>query len=389
MRRSNISLLAGLMVLAGAAFAHPAAAGAWLGVYSQDITSELREGMNYNGSGALVTRVVDGSPAEQAGIERGDVIVRVGPHDIDSPEELVDVVGSMSEGSPVDVVVVREGGKKSLRVTLESRPDADDEIVTPAPRARMRMRAPQAPDAPEAPEAPGAPRVRVERHRLNVDDGDLGDGLMMQLPEMLGAGAMGRGRLGVRIESLNPDLASYFGPRDTKGALVLDVTDGSPADKAGIRAGDVITKCDGKVVENAEDLIGAVRSGEGSVSVSLLRHGTKQTVEADLGAAPRAMRFEAGKPGLQWQRKSPGTWEWKGKDGKATKRIIIRNGDEQDLDEDLPGDGMHKRIIIDGDGPMLRREMSADREGMESLREEMQNLRDQLEQLRKELKSNR
>ena len=385
MRRTMGSMLAGVLVLAGMALANPAAATGWLGVYSQDITPELRDGMNYNGAGALVTRVVPDSPADHGGIERGDVIVQVGSRDVASPEELIDAVGSSAAGSLIDVLVVRDGAKKSLRVTLASRPDSgDSEDDSPMPR--MHMRTPDAPEAPEAPDAPPAPRTHMmQRHML---DGGDADELMSQLPQMLGGGMIGRGRLGVRIESLNPDLASYFGSRDAKGALVLDVTDGSPADKAGIRAGDVITRLDGKTIEDADDLIGAVRSGEGTVSISLLRHGAKQTVETELGKAPKLMRFQNGPQGMNWQRRNGNTWEWNGPDGSGTKRIIIRSN--RSGDEDAPDSVGPEHLDLEGDGgPMLHRGNAADREGMDSLREEVQQLREQLEQLRKELKSNR
>ena len=363
MRRTAMSLFVGLVAIAGIALAHPAFATAWLGVYSQDISPELREGMNYNGSGALVTRVVPDSPADQAGVERGDVIVRVGGQDVGSPGDLVEAVGSASEDASIDIMVVRDGAKKSLRAKLAARPeggDSDDD--TPAPRmpGMNRMNGMQGMHGMkgmkgmrhfeiQTPDAPGAPRVFMDHDGDGDNDGDDDNGMLSRLPEMLGNGMMDRARLGVRIESLNPDLATYFGSRDARGALVLDVVDGSPAQMAGIRAGDVIQRVDSKTVERAGDLTEAVRSSDKSVSISLLRHGARQTVNAELGDAPQAMRFRSG-PGGQ----------------RRVKRIVIQ-GDE---------------------GGMERRGMSADRESTEQLREEMQQLKEQLDQLREELKSN-
>ena len=382
MRRTAIALFVGALALGSMAFAHPASAKAWLGVYSQDITPELREGMNYNGAGALVTSVVPGSPAGRGGIERGDVIVRVGGRDVDSPGELIEAVGSAGEATPVDVVVVRDGMKKSLRVRLTARPEGgDSEDESPAPRMPgmrgMHGMKHLEIEVPNAPGAPGSPRTFMEHHGDNDNDGDRGNdgdndtdhGMIMRLPELLNGGMMGRARLGVRIESLNPDLATYFGSRDAKGALVLDVVDGSAAEKAGIRAGDVIQRVDGKAVESAEDLSEAVRSSEGAAAITLMRHGARQTVRAELGDAPKAMRFRSGRQGMDWNSKdSNKTREWQGTDGR--RRV--------------------KRIIIDGDeGSMKRQGMSADRESTDSLREEMQQLREQLDQLREELKSNR
>lgn len=414
MRRTAMSLFVGLAAIAGMALAHPASATPWLGVYSQDISPELREGMNYNGAGALVSRVVPDSPADQAGVERGDVIVRVGGQDVGSPGDLVEAVGSASEDASIDILVVRDGTKKSLRAKLAARPeggDGDDE--TPAPRMpgmnRMKemkgMRGMKGMkgmsgmrhfeiQTPDAPGAPGAPRVFIDHDGDGDDDNDM----LGRLPEMLGNGMMGRARLGVRIESLNPDLATYFGSRDAKGALVLDVVEGSPAQKAGIRAGDVIQRVDGKTVDSAGDLTEAVRSSDKSVSISLLRHGAKQTVNAELGDAPQAMRFRSGPGGMNWKSNDNNkTFEWQSPDGqRRVKRIVIQGDDDDqgdmhgDMHSGPEGSGREKRIIIrrGGNGGMERRGMSADRESTEQLREEMQQLKEQLDQLREELKSN-
>ena len=378
MRRTAISLFVGALALGSMAFAHPASAKAWLGVYSQDITPELREGMNYNGAGALVTSVVPDSPAGRGGIERGDVIVRVGGQDVNSPGELIEAVGSAGEATPVDVLVVRDGMKKSLRVRLAARPEGgDSEDESPAPRMPgmrgMRGTKHLEIEVPDTQGAPGSPRIFMEHHgdsdHDNNGDNDNDNGMIMRLPELPSGGMMGRARLGVRIESLNPDLAAYFGSRDAKGALVLDVVDGSAAEKAGIRAGDVIQRVDGKAVESAEDLSEVVRSSDGAAAITLMRHGARQTVRAELGDAPKAMRLRSGRQGMDWNSKDHNkTWEWQSPDGQ--RRV--------------------KRIIIDGDeGSMKRHGMPADRESTDSLREEMQQLREQLDQLREELKSNR
>src|SRR5439155_22346078 len=153
--------------------------------------------------------------------------------------------------------------------------------------------------------------------------------------------------------------ASYFGSRDAKGALVLDVTDGSPADKAGIRAGDVITRLRDKSIDSADDLIEAVRSTEGPAAISLLRHGARQTVEANLGKAPRIMRFEDGPRGRTGKAPDGKTWIYQGPgaDGNM-KRIVIDGDDDSDSpDADRPAPGapqLRKRLDPNDDGSMMR-----------------------------------
>lgn len=77
-------------------------------------------------------------------------------------------------------------------------------------------------------------------------------------------GKVSRGRIGVRIQELNPELAKSFGLKNAEGALVAEVEKGGPADKAGVEAGDVILAYDGKKIRDSRDLppmVGATRPG--------------------------------------------------------------------------------------------------------------------------------
>ncbi|MCV6638013.1 DegQ family serine endoprotease [Candidatus Albibeggiatoa sp. nov. NOAA] len=88
-------------------------------------------------------------------------------------------------------------------------------------------------------------------------------------------GEVKRGVLGVHLQDMTPDLADAFGIQNVKGALVVEVANGSPADKAGMRKGDVITLIDRKSVEDSSDArnhIGLLRVGD-RVRVTILRKG--------------------------------------------------------------------------------------------------------------------
>ena len=101
-------------------------------------------------------------------------------------------------------------------------------------------------------------------------------------------GKVSRGRLGVTIQALSPDLADSFGLKKAQGALVSAVESGSPAEKAGIKPGDVILAVDGRTVEQSADLprvIGETRPGT-RVSISLWREGKTREVSASLGEIP-------------------------------------------------------------------------------------------------------
>ena len=96
--------------------------------------------------------------------------------------------------------------------------------------------------------------------------------IMLQL---VSHGQVKRGYLGAQFQDLNAELAEAFGLRADKGAVVVDVTDGSPAAGAGLVPGDVITHVNGRAIANAAELrnqIGLIRSGE-KVEVGLLREG--------------------------------------------------------------------------------------------------------------------
>jgi len=114
--------------------------------------------------------------------------------------------------------------------------------------------------------------------------------LMSQLVEH---GEVRRGRLGVSVQDLNPDLARAFGVRGNRGAVVSEVEPGSAADRAGLEAGDVILSVDGRQVDDSADLrnaVGLLRVGE-TLKLELLRDGRRQRVSAAIGE-PRAASVE-------------------------------------------------------------------------------------------------
>src|SRR4051812_36008597 len=98
-------------------------------------------------------------------------------------------------------------------------------------------------------------------------------------------GRVARGRIGVVIQEVNRDLATSFGLDRARGALVNSVEKGSPADKAGVEATDIILAFDGKPVESSSDLprlVGSTRPGS-QASVEVWRKGTKRTMNVTVG----------------------------------------------------------------------------------------------------------
>jgi serine protease Do len=101
----------------------------WLGVVIQDVSRELAEsfGLDKPG-GALVARVLDGGPADAGGLKEGDIIVTFNGSDIDLSSDLPHLVGRSRAGGEVEVVIVREGKRKALQVTVGEL--ADDQALS-------------------------------------------------------------------------------------------------------------------------------------------------------------------------------------------------------------------------------------------------------------------
>jgi membrane-associated protease RseP (regulator of RpoE activity) len=135
-------------------------AAGYLGVQVQDLTRSLKRAMDLEGvDGALVNGVEDGSPADDAGVRKGDVIVRVGRTDTPGASELTRAIRKMKAGDNTTVTVVRDGDRKTLSVTLGSRPDEE----------RYEIRIPRGgrwvPDDKDMP-----PGMYMFRHQQEMED---------------------------------------------------------------------------------------------------------------------------------------------------------------------------------------------------------------------------
>ena len=239
-----------------------------IGVTIRDLEGDQARTM----SGAEVSDVREDSPAAKAGIKAGDVVVEFDGERVRSARHLSRIVGETAAGRAVTAVVEREGRRVNLQVT----PDA---AMAMSDGDFFQFRVPD-----HAFELNGPNFRRFDGSAMLFDEhGDVDGPEVMVQP-------YGRGRLGIGIQDLSPQLAEYFGTKD--GVLVTTVHAGSPAAKAGLKAGDVITAVGDTPVSSPSDLTRAVRrAAEGSdLSITYTREKKSAKATATLEKRERVER---------------------------------------------------------------------------------------------------
>jgi serine protease Do len=180
----------------------------WLGVSIQEVTEDIAKSFKLDkAEGALVAEVMEDSPAEKGGLERGDIVIEFGGNNISSPNELQRVVANTLPKKRVKVKVVRDGKIKTLTVKVGAMPDE-----------------------------------LTETEKTITTD------------------------LGLTVQTLTPELAEQFDwPRGESGVLITNVESGSAGDEAGLRRGDLIKEINGQTVKDTEQykrLVGKAKAGE-------------------------------------------------------------------------------------------------------------------------------
>ncbi len=118
------------------------------------------------------------------------------------------------------------------------------------------------------------------------------------MEDLIKTGKVSRGYLGVEIENLDEGLAKQFHVPDTNGALVGDVTKDSPADKAGVKTGDVIRKLNGQMISDRDQLTVMVTNlnPDSVATLDILRDGQPMTIKVTLGERPANLNATTGGP---------------------------------------------------------------------------------------------
>lgn len=236
----------------------------WLGVTIAEVIAEKVKELKLPAErGALVTAVQPDSPAAKAGLKPGDVITELGGQRIEGTAQFRRLVHEIPAGRQVALTVWRDGRAQMLSATLEalrgSRRSGEHYSYS-WPDGEMRIPMPAMPAMPPMPAMPAMPAFPGELFTPRTP------------------------RLGIDVEDLSGDLGKYFGAPDGEGVLVREVRAGSPAEKGGLKAGDVIIKIGGERVKTASDLRAGLRAKRESktVDVVVVRKGTEITLPVEV-----------------------------------------------------------------------------------------------------------
>jgi serine protease Do len=248
--------------------------GSRIGASVRDVDADdVKERKLASESGAVLSDVDDDTPASRAGLKAGDVVVEYDGERVRSARQLTRLVQETPSGRKVGVVVSRDGSRMTFTVEPEagSFPSVYAFTTPPVPPAP-----PAPPRAPRAPRAPMPPSFDRD-FEFAPEPPDLRD---LEVFRDGFAYSFGGGRLGVSLQTLSDQLATNLGAED--GVLVTEVNDDSAASKAGLRAGDVITKVDGREIDNTGDVMRALGRATGEIEIEIVRDKKKQTVKATL-----------------------------------------------------------------------------------------------------------
>lgn len=235
----------------------------WLGVESQEISSEKAKELKLPAErGVLLERIVPDSPAAKAGLKDNDVITEINGQRVEGAAQFRRMIHEIPAGRSVQFTVWRDGRAQSVGVTLGKSEDHGNMWFKTAPRA-FSFQLPKI----EMPEVPPMPDMDM-------------DGFAVL--------AGSRPRLGIDAEDLSGQFGAYFGAPDGEGVLVREVNTGSPAEKAGVKSGDVITSLNGERIRSLGDLREklAGKRDEKTVKLGVLRNKSEVSITVEMPPPP-------------------------------------------------------------------------------------------------------
>ena len=203
-----------------------------------------------------ISNVEDESPAELAKLRRGDIILQIGGKDVSNRQMLRNEIRMRRPGESVTIKIERKGKTEEIKVRLGEYSEKD--IFQEFERKFPRLFAPKLLE-------PLKPTVPVE-------------------PELFRWGFENRRYIGVYIQDLNEELSEHFGVKKGTGLLISKISEDSPAEKAGLKVGDVIVKADGKRVETTNELVDLIQDKERGekIKIVFLRDRKERSAEIEI-----------------------------------------------------------------------------------------------------------
>jgi serine protease Do len=196
----------------------------WLGIRAQDVSPQLASSLNLIRPAvdmAVVTEVAENSPAAEAGVKAGDVILEFNGKPVPKSHEFPSVIADTPPGQKVSLKIIHEKKEQTIAVKIGELPEEND-----------------------------------ASQKLESRD-----------PE-----------IGVRVQRITPEAARRLGMSSTKGVLVMEVQPGSPAEQIGVEPADVIREVNQRPVNNVSDFERAVRQGRRGDRILLLVQRGDNTV---------------------------------------------------------------------------------------------------------------
>jgi predicted metalloprotease with PDZ domain len=268
--------------------------GAYLGVVLKDVDADTVKAMHLKEErGALVSKVVEDSPAAKAGLKKDDVIQSLNGHDVESAAQLRRMMGEAVPGRTARLDVMRGGRELNVAVT-PGKPEGpsccmlgkgagrgDDDVRAYAFRVKgdadkLRLKAEKLRELAEEKELESLDGLEglEELNELDIEAPRVEKSIRIYVG--------GRTRLGVKLSDLTPQLAEYFGLKDRTGVLITEVMKDTPAEKAGLKAGDVLLTVGGDKVEDPGDVRESLGDREGAVELTVMRDRKELKLIADL-----------------------------------------------------------------------------------------------------------
>lgn len=184
----------------------------YVGVGMQKIDPDMVDFFKLeNNKGVIVTSITEDSPADKAGLEKDDVVIRVDDKKVEDPQDLKNIIGFTAPGTEVEFIIIRGGKEKKVMVKVGSLQDSE-----------------------------------------LADTSDLGK------------------KFGLSVATIDQEIAGQFNIDEGKGVVVVDVKSGSPAARAGIRKGMVILEVNRKEVTNIGEFNSELAKSEESKKALLL-----------------------------------------------------------------------------------------------------------------------